>query len=93
MRKMRETVTVSLSFVSGRFLIGLLQTDNVINRYYPIKAYAPTGDFEIVKMDKEDPLFWRARSTDYGGIAFSITKLASFPFDRELSKAYQEPYQ
>lgn len=92
-KTLTEKTTVYLTFVSGRFLIGELQSNNMINRYYPIKAYSPIGEILIVKKEKNDRIYRAAKMTDYQGIAFSITQLASYPFDRENGKAYQEPYQ
>ena len=92
-RRYKDSVSIYLTFVSGRFMTGILRTDNVINRGYPIKAYAPASDIKAIKMESDDRDYLMAKTTDYQGIAFSITSLASYPLDRELSKAYQEPYQ
>ena len=91
--KIKEKTTVYLTFVSGRFITGTLLTENVINRGFPLKAYAPTGDIQIVRKEPDDRVYQLAKTTDYQGIAYSITQLIYCPYDREASKAYQAPYQ
>lgn len=89
----KETVKVYITFVSGSFMVGVLQTNNVINKGIALKAYTPLDGLEIVKMGQDDRIYELVRMTDYQGVAFSITKLPSYPFDREASKAYQAAYQ